>query len=194
MPFDAVAIDPVGDDVADQNVVAKFGGKVVPFVIDDAADRRRAVIVADHFRAEAESVVRLAEAWVIRPAQEHVDRFAMTIGRIKIAQRVEAKPERIDLPMSELFDVRTVNPHSVDVPRVERNPLVVAPFDGRIIGKAVAGVNPAVETPGERVRHAVGVAKTDALIKDISFVDFIVAVGIDEVIDIRNSMDERRRR
>ncbi len=54
------------------------------------------------------------------------------------------------------------------------------------------GVNPAVEAPGERVGHAVRVAKAVGLIKRFAFVSLAVAVSVGEALDVRNAVDQRR--
>ena len=106
-----------------------------------------------------DAVVRLAEAGIPGPADELINRPAVAIGRIEIAQRVERQPERIDLAVGEILGVRPVGPHPVGVARLACwIGLMVLALDLRIVVKAVAGIDPAVETPGKRVGHAVRVA------------------------------------
>src|SRR5207247_6250786 len=93
---------------AGENVVAIFLRPKVVLVIDDAGNGRRAVLVENHRRREAEAVVRFAEARIMTAAQELIDRFAVAVGRVKIAERVKAKSERIDLAPGVLFAARAV--------------------------------------------------------------------------------------
>src|SRR5256885_4789566 len=96
----SVAIDAAGHDVAGENVVPILFGPEVVLVIYDAGNRGGTVPVKDHGRREAKAVVRFAEARIIAAAQELIDRLAVAIGGVKIAEGVETKSERIDLAPS----------------------------------------------------------------------------------------------
>ena len=72
----------------------------------------RAVVVRHHLRAEAEAVVRLAEAGIPGAAEQLIDRPAVAVARVEVAQRVERQAERVDLAVREVLDVRAVGPAS----------------------------------------------------------------------------------
>ncbi len=74
VPLEPIVIDAVGDQVADEQRVAKLRREVIGRVVDDAGNAGRAVAVAAHLRTEAQPVVRLAEAGVACPSQQHVER------------------------------------------------------------------------------------------------------------------------
>ena len=74
-----------------------------------------------HLGAEAEAVVRLAEARVVRPAEELVDRLGVAVARVEVAERVERQAERVDLAVREVLDVRAVGPDAVGVARLHRD-------------------------------------------------------------------------
>ena len=140
-------------------------------------DAGRAVVVRDHVGAKAEAVVRLAEAGIAGPPGAVIDRPAMAIGRIEVAQRVERQPERIDLSVGEVLGMRAVGPHPVGVARVHGDWADGRlPCDLRVVGKAVAGIDPAVEAPGKTVGHAVRVASAEGAVHDFAVVGPAVAV------------------
>ena len=97
-------VDPVGDDVADEDRAAVGFGELVGGVVDDAGDAGRAVVVGHHLGAEAEAVVRLAEAGVPGAAEELVDRPAVAVAGVEVAQRVERQAERVDLAVGEVLE------------------------------------------------------------------------------------------
>ena len=74
--------------------------------------------VRHHLGAKAEAVVRLAEAGIARAAQELIERLAVAVARIEVAERVERQAERIDLPVREVLGMRAVGLHPVGVARV----------------------------------------------------------------------------
>ena len=65
VPLEAVVVDPVGDDVADEERVAVRVGEVVGRVVGDAADAGRAVVVASSSRGRSRGRRGLAEARVV---------------------------------------------------------------------------------------------------------------------------------
>ena len=104
MPFDAVAIDTTGDDVADEDIVMILRGKILPGVVCDAADRRGSVEVAHQLRDETKTVVRLAEARVPAAADDLIGRLGVAVGRVLIAQGIERATEGVDLAVGVLLD------------------------------------------------------------------------------------------
>ncbi len=100
-------------------------------VVDDARDAGRAVRVAHHLGAEAEAVVRLAEAGVVGAAEELVDGLRVAVGGEEVAQRIEREAEGVDLAVGEVLDARAVGPEAVDVARVHVDFVAVAAFDAR---------------------------------------------------------------
>ena len=192
VPLELVVVDPAGDDVADEDRASVGFGEVVGRVVGDPADPGRAVVVADHLGAEAEAVVGLAEARVIGPSQELIDRPAVAVARIKVAVRVERQAEGVDLAMRVIFDVRAVGLHPVDVAGLHDDRLLVRPLDLRLVAEPVAGVDPAVEAPAKGVGHAVGVLEAVLLVGDLRFVGLAVAVRIDKPADVGDVVDQRR--
>ena len=144
-----VAIHAVRDRVADEQIAAILGRELLGVVADDAGDAGRAVRVVHDLRAEAEAVVRLAEARVVRAAEQQVGRLRVAIGREQVAERIECQAERIHLAVREVLDVRAVGPEAVDVAAFELNLLAVGAVHGAAVGVAVAGVDPAVDAVGE---------------------------------------------
>ena len=116
----------VGHDVADEDRPAVRCGEVVGRVVDDAGDGGRAVVVRHISGTEPEPVVGLAEAWIPAAAEELVDRLAVAVARVEVAERVEAEAERVDLAVREVLQMRAVGPHPVDVAGLHRDRLLVA--------------------------------------------------------------------
>ena len=128
VPLDPVVVDPVGDDVADEDRAAIRLGELVGRVVADAGDPGRAMVVGHHLGAEAEAVVRLAEAGIPRTPEKLIDRPAVAVARIEVAQRVERQAERIDLAVGDVLGVRAVGLHPVGVARVHADrPMVASP-------------------------------------------------------------------
>ena len=70
MPGKGVAVDSAGHYIADVTVLAIRGREILGLVINHPCDGRRPVAVAADVRGKAQTVVRLAEARVIRATQE----------------------------------------------------------------------------------------------------------------------------
>ena len=117
MVFEAIAVDAVGDDVADEDVVAILRRELIGGVIGDARDGGAAMVVRQHLRPEAQAVVRFAEAGVIGSLEKLIDRPAVAVARIEVAERIERKPERIDLAVRDIFDAAAVGLDAVGVAR-----------------------------------------------------------------------------
>ncbi len=191
VPLDPIAVDPVGDDVADEDRAAVLLGELVGRIVADAGDARRAVVVGDHLGAEAQSVVRLAEAGIPGTAQELIDRPAVAVAGIKVAERVEGESEGVDLPVRDILGVRAVAPEPIRVARVHADCLVVAPLHLRFVGEAVTRVDPAVEAPRECVGHPVSVAMADDAIEHLARVGPAIAVRVLHQVDIGDIVDDR---
>ena len=129
--------------------------------------------------AEAEAVVRLAEALVARPADELRDRLGVAVGGVEVEPRVEGHAERVHLPAGEDLDAAAVR---AEAERVARTASCISwpslPFTVRVVGEAVAGVDPAVGHQRERVDHAVRVADAEAREQHLRLVGLAVAVGV----------------
>ena len=65
------------------------------------------------------------------------------------------------------------------------------PLHVRVVGEAVAGVDPAVETPGEGIGHAVRVAVAEDPVEHLARVGPAVAVGIPHQVDVGDVVHER---
>ena len=147
--------------------------------------------MADHLGTESQTVVRLAEAGIPGASEKLIDRPAVAIARVEIAQRVERQTEGIDLAVRHIFGVRTVGPHPVGVTRVHRDRPLVLALHGRVVGEAVAGIDPAVEAPGEGVGHPVRVAVAEDAVEHVARVCLAVAVVVPKQEDIGNAVHER---
>ena len=134
----------------------------------------------------------LPKLGIVRAPEELVDRPAVAIARVKISQRVERQPERVDLSVREVFGVRAVRPHPVGVARVHGDWAVVASLDFRVVGVAVASVDPAVEAPRKSVGHAVSVAIAEDSVEHLAGVGMAVAIRVPHQVDVGDVMDDRR--
>ena len=116
-------VDAVGHHVADERRAAIRLGVLVGRVEADAADPCRAVIGVHHLGAKSQAVVGLAEAGVISPSRELIERLAVAVARIQVVERVERQAERVDLSVGEILGMRAVGPHPVGVARVHADRL-----------------------------------------------------------------------
>jgi len=108
-------VDPVGDDVADEDRAAIGLGELVGRVVGNAGDACRAVVVGDHLGPESQSIVRLAEAGVPGASEKLVDRPAVAVARVKVPERVERQAERVDVAMRDVLGARAVGLHPVGI-------------------------------------------------------------------------------
>ena len=67
------------------------------------------------------------------------------------------------------------------------------PLNLRVVGEAVAGIDPAVEAPGEGVGHPVGVAVAEDSVEHLARVGPPVAVGVAHQVDVGDVMDQSAR-
>src|SRR5262249_39558482 len=139
-PLHAKLDDLVGDHVADEGAAAVRAEKVIGGVIGDAGDGRRALVLRQHFGAEAARVGRLAEAGVAAAAQQLVDRLTVAVARVEVAERVERQAEGVHLAPGELLDAGAIGLDAVGVARFHGDRRTVAGLDGGLVGKAVADV------------------------------------------------------
>ncbi len=190
LPVEAVPVDPAGDDVADQEVAAQRLGNAVGGEVDDAGDAGRSVVVLHHLRAETETVMRFAEARVIGAGEELVDRPAVAVAGVEVAERVEGEAERVDLAPGDLFEMRAVGAEAIDVARVHGNRLLVGSLHRGGVGEAVAGIDPAIEGQGEGAGHAVRVAESVSRIGNLAAVGVAVAVVVGHEVDVGDAMHE----
>ena len=144
-----VAVDPAGHDVADEGIATKLRRKIGGGIKHDPRDGGRSVCVITNIWRETEAIMGLAEARIIRAAQQLVDWRTMTIGRPQITERIKHQAEGIDLPPGELLDVRAVRPEAIGVPGVQVDPAAVLGDQGGVIVVAVIGVDPAVVATAE---------------------------------------------
>src|SRR5262249_5530539 len=92
------------DDVAEKHRALILLRKLIGCVINQAAECRRALVFVDHVRSKTETVVRLSEAGVGRPAEKLSDRLGMAASGVDVSERVERHAEWIYLPASENLD------------------------------------------------------------------------------------------
>ena len=151
------------------------------------------MVVACHRRRIAEAVVRLAEAFVDAPAQQHRHRPGMAIGGELVAEGIEAHAKRVHLPPGDLLDRRAIGLEAVGVARLHRENDLPLPLelDLRIVAEAVAGIHPAIGAQAERVLIAVGVDEVERAVEDLARVGLAVAVGVGELPDVGDRPDDR---
>ena len=109
------------------------------------------MVVAGHRRRVAEAVVRLAEAFVDAPPQQHRHGARVAIGGELVAEGIEAHSERVHLPPGDLLDRRAIGLEAVGVSRLHRENDLAFPLelDLRIVAEAVAGIHPAIGSQAE---------------------------------------------
>src|SRR5687767_1631972 len=96
--------------------------------------------MGDHFRAEAESVVRLAEAGIISAFQELVEWPRVAVRGIEVAERIERQAEGIDLAPGELLDFAAIGLDAIGVARLHLDGRASLTLHLRRVGKAVAAI------------------------------------------------------
>ena len=111
-------MDAVGDHVAHEQHAVKLGRELVGRRIDNSGNAGAAMVHVGRVGGKARAVVRLAETLIVALAEQHGDCPRVAVGRVQIAQRVEAQAERIDLSPGELLDGRAVGPVAIGVARV----------------------------------------------------------------------------
>ena len=171
-------VHAVGDRIADEQVVAVLGRKLIGGVADDAGDAGRAVRVLHDLRAEAEAVVWLAEARVVRAAKEHVRGLRVAVGREQVAERIEGEAERIHLAVREELDVRAVGAEAVDVAAFELDFLAVGAAARGCCWRSRGRRRSSRRWRRERVVEAVRIAMVEGAEQDFAFFGEAVAVGV----------------
>src|SRR5262249_3952870 len=123
--------------------------------------------------------------------QELINWLAVAIGGVKVAKRVEAKSERIDLAPGVLLDARTIEANAVSVAGIHFHLVTVGAAHIRVVVVAVRGVEPAVEATTKRTVHTVRIPfPTERAVELLLFVRFAVAIGVFEQPDIWNGPDD----
>ena len=183
--YQGVAIDAAGRDVTSESTVGvelaegRRGAQHYP------ANRRRAVVVIHYRGHEPETIVRSAKGLVVAILDKQGERFRMTIRAEKITETIKGEPEGVDLAIGKSLHSRTVEAHAKHIAGTQTNPVPVSPGDLGDVVEPVAGVEPAVETPGEGIAHAVGVALvTEWAVELLSQVGPAITVGIPKVPDV----------
>ena len=122
-PCDRIAMDDVGDDVADEHRALPGGRHPLGVADRDGADARRAMTVGRGLRCDAEAVVVIAVARcpggreVAAAAEEHRQRAGMAVRIEAVAERVDVHAEWIHLAPRHLLDGRAVGAEAVSVAR-----------------------------------------------------------------------------
>ena len=140
------------------------------------------------FRCVAEPVVRLPVI-VTTPQQQRV-RFRVAIHRNQVAGREQRSAERIHLSRREPLHAATVQPGSIDVAAVERDRTTVERFDDRRVCVPMVDVQPPVVPATESVLQSVCVFRTSQRVKHFAPVGPAIAVGVLQVIDVRDAIDD----
>ena len=187
-----VVVDAVRHRVADEHRVAIFGRKLLGRVVHDARDGRRAVHVVHHRWAEAQPVVRLAEARIIGPAQMQIDRQRFAIGDDTYCSADRSKGRT---------DSRG---RAKNIPDASRRPAsgrccpscmwIFQPSRPATVSSlliAVVGVDPAVEPAGERAVHPVRVVRLKLAVEHLPLGD-VARVAADRVqqINVRHAIHD----
>src|SRR5437867_9666781 len=148
--------------------------------------------VLANIRTVTESVMRFAEARIIRAAQHHIDGRTVAIGGNEITQRIEHETEGVHLTPGELLDAGAIGFHPVKVAGIHRYGMAIGTLERGIVPVTVAGVKPAIIAATESARQTVGVEVVAlSAVKHFAFVRATVAVGVREAIGVGNA--ERNR-
>src|SRR6185437_1924768 len=178
VPLDGELVDAMADDIADVGAALIGLGKMIGVVESEASHGGRFRVAVVHLRRQTEAIVGRAETRIPAAAQQLIDRLRVTVGRVEIAQRIEGDAEWIDLAVRELLDVAAIGPDAVGVAGSQGDRTAVLGLDGRFIRETVTGVDPAIETPGERTRQSVRVAVADARIKHLPAIGVFAALAV----------------
>jgi hypothetical protein len=188
LELNTVVVDARGDRIADKDMVVPRGAPDAAVEVADATDAGGAVGVLNHGGAEADPVVRLAEARVDRPAQELVNRGAMAIGAVEVAAAIKVEPERIDLSPAPDFNRRSVGPEAEDISGVQFKGRAIACHEVAGVVETVRGIDPAVGSEAEAGEHSVGVFfPAERTEENLAMIGLPVARGVSEVPDVGNA-------
>ena len=189
---DFIAVDPAGHYVAHQNISAKL--RRPPRVINqsDPANGGGTVRVRNRGRCKTQTVVRFAKARIITAANELIDRRTVTVGRVKIAARIQMHAEGIHLPPCELLHARAVRPNAVGVAGLQLDVAAITPTHRGLVVKPVRDVQPAIKSPRKARVHAVRVALVaEGAVQFLTPIRTSVTIGVTQKPDIRNAPDDR---
>ena len=108
---------------------------------------------------KSESIVRATKARIATTAQELSDGFAMAIGGEPKSVFVFGHSEWIDLALGEEFDSGTIGFEAKDIAAGQFDRVTIGALEFRDVVKAVAGVDPTIETIAKGIDHTVGIAR-----------------------------------
>ena len=191
-PLHDIAVDDVGDDVADEDVAVVLARELVGGIDRDSRDAGRAVVVPGRERHKPEAVVRLAEAVVVAAAQNQRQRLRVAVGREPVPQRVDRLTEGIHLAPRHLLDGRPVRLEPVRVARghLQDHVTLTAQLDLRGIAEPVTRINPAIGGETKRVLVSVRIGEVKRPVQDFFFVGLHVAVSVGELPDMGDRPDD----
>src|SRR6266404_6681339 len=106
---------------------------------------------------ESKAVVRFAEAWIIGPTQQLINRRAVTISRPQVTEGIKHQAKGIDLAPTVLLDMRAVDFESVTVTGIHFDGAAVLCHQDGIIIVAMIGIDPAIEATPEGAGQTVHV-------------------------------------
>ena len=173
-----VSMHLAGDGIADKEVVAILGGKMIRIVVADATNPRGTMIVRNHVRPVSETIMRFAETGIISPTQEHSDGPGMAVGIIYVSEPVKAKAERVHLTPSELFETRTVGTKAIGIAGLHLGHLPGTIGYRGTIGKTMTTIYPAVDPAGKGIDHAVRIDVAYLTVKFFALVSLAVAIVV----------------
>ena len=116
-PIQAIHVDPIEDDVSEEELAEVFLWILVGRIIGDAAQSSRMVLESVHVRSEAEPVVLVREMLIESAADQHRQRPAVAIAGVEVAVGIERQAEGIHLPVRVMFDARAVGLDAIGVAR-----------------------------------------------------------------------------
>src|SRR5262245_57709199 len=89
-----------------------------------------------------------------------------------------------------MLDAGPVESEAKRVARIQRHRAAVGRRDSGFVGKAVAGVYPTVEAASKGAHHSMGVVMSESAEQDYPLVGPVIAVEIEESIDVRDAVDD----
>ena len=130
--------------------------------------------------------MRLAEALVVRAADELRDRLRVAVGGVEVEPRIDRTCRTGSPARACTTSMRQPSGRKRNVlPEFIVDLVAVLALDLRVVREAVAGVDPAVGHQRERVDHAVRVADAEAGEEHFALVGLAVAVGVGELAGSR---------
>src|SRR5882672_2832124 len=137
---------------------------------------------------KSKAVVRFAEARIIGPAQQLINRRTVTIGGPEVTERIEHQPKGIYLAPTVLLDMGAVDFEPITVPGIHLDGAAILCHQGRVIVVSVVGIDPAVETTPEGARQTVDVLfESESAENPLLLVRVSISIGVLKKVNIGNA-------